>query len=303
MLKRRNFLRDQSIRSYSGDRFRNPYFQKGSPWTKWKILGLIILLFGTIIGGFSFLIFGPWLKITTSKIDGLTTVPQSEVEAMVNQKLAAKRLYFLPNDQRWLFDADELTTELNERFHFSSLTIKIEKDTLSITAEERISAVAWQTGDHYFLLGLNGQPTIELDVLTINTLRTRQQIEPMNINPAVSDRAPLILAPSMPIITDLSAVPLSLETLAIKPEFVQTIIDWDTMIRRGQLQPTSYEIETPGTLWLAMKTTNGPKVLFDLSAPVEEQGRALEVILAQYTDQLSDLKSIDVRFGNNVFVK
>lgn len=303
MLKRRNFLKDQSARAYTDERFRNPFFRKPSRWTKWKIIGIIIAIFIIIIVAIGYIVFGPWLKIRQSTISGLTTVPNTEVEAIINQKLSAKRAYFLPNNQRWIFDEQSLLDELNDRFHFSSLTIAREKNTLIIKAEERISAVAWQTGDQYFLLALNGQPTLELDPVTANVLRTRQGIQTIVIDQSYIDRAPLILAPSMPIITDLSSSLVNFDSLIIKPEFIQNIIDWDNFIQAGRLKPVSYQIDSITTTWITMKTTNGQKVLFDLLMPVSEQGRALNIILDEYSNNLTNLKKIDVRFGNNVFVE
>ena len=302
MLKR-NFLKDQSARAYTDERFKNPFFRKENRWTKWKIVGTASFLFATIVGIISCFIFGPWLKINETAISGLTTVPGHEVELIINQKLAAKRAYFLPNNQRWIFDKQSLLNELNDRFHFSALTIELQKNTLVLQAEERISAVAWQSEDNYFLLTLNGQPTLELDPVTANSLRARQGIGLINIDPSFTDRASLILAPSMPIIHDLSSTKIDFEKSIIKAEFIQSIIDWDNLIRTGTLEPISYEIESTTITWITMKTKNGPEVLFDLIAPVEGQGKALNIILDEYSQHLSDLKTIDVRFGNNVFIK
>lgn len=303
MLKRRNFLKDQSARTYTSERFKNPFFKKENRWTKWKIIGIVIVILTMTIGSVGYLIFGPWLKINQSTINGLTTVPNAEVEAIINQKLAAKRIFIFPNNQRWIFDQQSLLDELNNRFHFSSLTIELDKNTLVIQAQERISAVAWQSGDKYLLLALNGQPTLELDPVTANALRIRQGIQILNIDPSFADRAPLILAPSMPIINDLSVSSIDFEKPIIKADFIKAIIDWDNIIRTGTLEPVSYHIDSTTTTWITMKTKNGLEVLFDLSTPVEGQGKALNIILAEYSEHLSDLKTIDVRFGNNVFIK
>jgi hypothetical protein len=304
MLKRRNFLKDQSIRSYAGDRFRNPYFQRGTFWTKWKIMTLVCLLLIFLFGTIGAIIYGPWFKIRNVNISGLSTVPETEVKSTVDAKLGTKRIYFLPNNHRWLFDSQELQVELQERFQFSTCDVVVQDRTLSISVQEKISAIAWQTGDRYYLLGLNGQPTIELDTVTANTLRSRQELPLLEVDSTLNDRAPLVLSPNMPIIVDESNTPISLETLVLKPETVTVIIDWDKRLRdASNAIPIDYEIETPATVWLTMNSSIGPVVLIDLQANIEEQGRALEIIINDYADRLADLKSIDVRFGNNVFVK
>jgi hypothetical protein len=222
----------------------------------------------------------------------------------VDAKLGTKRIYFLPNNHRWLFDSQELQVELQERFQFSTCDVVVQDRTLSISVQEKISAIAWQTGDRYYLLGLNGQPTIELDTVTANTLRSRQELPLLEVDSTLNDRAPLVLSPNMPIIVDESNTPISLETLVLKPETVTVIIDWDKRLRdASNAIPIDYEIETPATVWLTMNSSIGPVVLIDLQANIEEQGRALEIIINDYADRLADLKSIDVRFGNNVFVK
>lgn len=301
MIKRRNFLKNQSVRAYGGNRFRNPYFQKGEAWPRWKIIGLIIILLMMTLGTTGYLLFGPWLKIRQLEITGLTTVPVSEVEAVVKEQLASRQWLFLPGDQRWIFDQDQTSKILNERFRFEKLEIKIENSTLKIEATERISAIAWQNQEKYYLLSLNGQPTIELDPVTINSLRTRLGEEPLVTDPNLADRAPLVLAPTMPIVRDSSKIEITMDTVVIQPDYVQYLIDWDNQIRAGELQPTFYAVGDGN--WMTMNTQSGLKVLFDLEAPIEEQGRALGIILAEYHDQLSELSYIDVRFGNNVFVK
>lgn len=301
MIKRRNFLKDQSVRAYGGNRFRNPYFQKGEAWPRWKIIALVFIFLLIILGSFGYLLFGPWLKIQQIEITGLTTVPQSEVEVLARAQLSSRRWLFLPGDQRWIFDEELLKNNLTERFHFEELTTQIEGKKLKIYATERISAIAWQNQDRYYLLGLDGQPTTELDQVTINSLKTRLGEDPVAIDPSFADRAPLILAPTMPIVRDQAGIEIAMAVTVIKPEYVQYLIDWDNKIRAGELQPTYYTVGDND--WMFMNTTSGLRILFDLNTPLEEQGRALEIVLAEYQDRLSELSYIDVRFGNNVFIK
>lgn len=300
-MKRRNFLKSQHVRQYKAERYKNPYNRNRK---QFKGLKKVLIVLGVIVGiaAIPVLFFQlDLLRIHNVEIDGLASISNEEVTAVVQTHLDGKRFGILPQNHRFFFNKKQLRHDLQNEFFFEELAIETGKQqTLHIWAKERVTSLVWLTGDQAYFLDLEGVITRELTEAEKNPIRERIGVAQVEL-PEGEVNASLL--PTMPIIEDASDSGIALRQRIFNSENTESIITFDQGVRSQILEPFLYVIDDPSVSWMTLHTKNGFYLQFDPTLDVQDQLSMLQVVLLEYNDKLDELNYIDLRFGNHVFVK
>jgi hypothetical protein len=301
MIQRRNFLEQTRVREYQKQKYQNPYFKKTSRFRPWMfflaggfcLIGLLSLPF--------FLAYAPLFRISEIQVQGLTTIPESEIRQIIDMDLRKKRLGLFPKSSRWFFSEEGLTNLLMSQEPLTSAVVTLNNDTLMIDIKEEVTFIVWTAQDLYVLLNLEGKAIEALDPASVNVLRIRQGREVFTI-PEGGKSEPRILAPTIPVIIDKSNTEIVIGSTILSKEKMEHILAIDEAVRTTSLVPMEYQIDTPQEIWMRIMTL-GPDVLFDLTRSPEEQVSALKTVLSAHAQESEAWEYIDVRFPENAFVK
>lgn len=300
-MKRRNFLKSQHVRQYKAERYKNPYNRNRTKFKGLKkaliALGVLAVLAGIPVLFFQLEVF----RIKHIEIEGLASVPNEDVSAVVQAHLDTTRYGVLPQNHRFFFNKKQLHHDLQNSFFFEELTIeKGKQQTVHIWAKERVTSLVWLTGEDAYFLDLEGVITRELTEAEKNPIRERLGVPQVEL-PEGEVNASLL--PTMPIIEDKADAGIALRQRIFNNETTNSIIAFDKGVRSQILEPFLYVIEDASTTWMTLHTRNGFYLQFDPTLDVEDQLSMLQVVLLEYNDRLEELNYIDLRFGNHVFVK
>ncbi|MCH8049188.1 hypothetical protein IH979_00565 [Patescibacteria group bacterium] len=300
-MKRRNFLKSQHIRQYRAQRFQNPYFKNEvKKRGRWKKILIFVTILMVIVAIPALFIATPILKISAVNVQGLSTIPNSDIEQIVQYQFDTKRWGIFPQNHLLFFNKQMLHDRLQEEYNFITLKTKLHGKTLEIVAEERITSLVWISEAAWHFIDLEGMITRSLFEQESNIIKERLG---MAATPIEEGQANMVMHPTMPIIKDLSLDEIETGQQVLSSAAVESILTFDQAVRRLILDPFQYEIEEPKAQWMTLKTKNGFDILFDLKHEIEKQKNTLGIILSEYNERLEEISYIDLRFGNHVFVK
>lgn len=297
-MKRRNFLTTHQKTIYERNRFKNPYFKKRKK-RAWRRFFLFFSLFVVAISIPMALGFAPVFKIKNITIQGLTSISNDAVIETVQNQLNKKRYLIFPQDNQFYLKKSQLHESLQNTYDFDRLDIELRNQEIYINVEERIQGLILNTGSQYSFIDLEGIVIRELNESELFQLNQRLGV----LDLIVEEEQESNLQPTMPIINDLSKTDVTGNQQILSNEAVQNIIDFDKILRTLLINPIFYEAEQLNSKWMRVKTENGFDLLFEVNQNIEEQGATLEIMLGQYSDKLSEIQYIDVRFGNHVYIK
>lgn len=269
---------------YSAKSYNNPFFQKKnaqrlssdnlSNKKKLFIIGLIT----TFLILIWLIFFSKLFKIYDIKVNGLD---ESGATAIMEEARNIARGGLIGNNNLLIFDKDELAESLNEKYYLSYLAIdKKFFHTLEITLHLKERTAVWLNEDKYYYLDDDGSLIAQVDPLNIN----RQSL-------------PLIESPA-----------------PVKIEERQSVINKDSLAYVAGLfnefkdNKHGFEIEkfivgdSLNTVKLAV--VGGPEIFFNTTQPIAGQAGELDLVIKEkLKDAFKAKEYIDLRFGNNVYVK
>jgi len=293
---RRNFLKSHHARTYRARRFHNPYFEKKPRrfwWWKYALIGIAAL--GLIVGVLYGLSSLSWFKITNVTVNDLPTINEDQIRETAWQQIHKRRLFVFPQDSIVFLNNEELYKAIWDTYSLSELTIDRQGDTLVIQATERLTSLVWRTQDHWGLLDIDGRVIRDLSeeetvYLSLKTAGQEGIFVPQTIDPQI------------PIIYNLSNAEFGAGDQILSSTHIENTIAFDAGLRSRELYPSLYEIDSQNVNWMRAKTPLFD-VLFDAEGDYVAQLEDLSIIIKEYTDSLSDLEYIDIRFGNHVYLK
>ncbi len=299
-MKKRNFLKSQSAKAYKKRSYKNPYFKKQKKISIWQIIlaiFVIAILSSLIIW---FFIFSKFAQFKTITVEGLTTIPNSFIEDVVRDQMNEKRFNIFKQNSKYFFNIKSLKTKLLKKYDFEYLEIDANRTNIDIIASEKISEIIWKSADKLVFVDMNGVFIRDLHDYEIAQIYSRLSIPTAYI---YTGEEALPLQPTMPIIEDLSQKKidgLNKILTSVNPNIVN---DFDKALRRLDITPTLYQVDSPNSAWLRAKTSNTFDILFDGSREVEQQITVLETVLSENGNSLNEISYIDIRFGNHVYIK
>lgn len=301
-MERRNFTKTVHSKEYEQKRFKNPFFESQEEKQKRSFKFLIFGGVMTFITVPAILLFGGLFELKNSSVNGLTTIPQEEIEAKINEHLTKKWLKIIPRTHKWFSRPNELRLNLQDKYNFENISVSIEGDELRVDVEERISSLAWKSAGNLYFLDLDGKIFREMlpqERAQINE-RLGGRIEP--VAPEEMQNVP-VLQPALPIIQDMSEQVVEIGGEVISPVTSESLISFDKNLRSLHIDPVIYQVERPHKPWLRVKTRQGYDILFDGLGDMNIQVAYLNSILTEYIDKLPEISYIDIRFENHIYIK
>jgi len=269
---------------YSAKTYHNPFFRRqttrlinpgGWPGKK-KLIITSLITSGLIIVWLVF--FSNLFKIYDIKVSGVDDNLAKEVAALA-RGIAGNGL--LNKNNLLLFDKDELVKSLNEKYYLDSLTVKRKLfHTLAINLHEKRQVAVWLEAGKYYYLDDVGK--------IIN------QVDPLNIN-----------RQSLPLIENLTSLNLKERQTNISQAALDYVIE---LFQEFKEQKHGLEIEKfiidNNVNTVKMAVLGGPKIFFNITAAISQQAAELDLVIKEkLKDNFKTREYIDLRFGNNIYIK
>lgn len=270
---------------YSKKTYANPFFRRKkislsrqSGYLSNKIKLIIFAAVVVILILIWLLFFSTLFKINKIEISGAGESLTKEVDALAHQ-VAENRL--LGKNNLLLYDKSELSRILNDKYYLQSLSIKKSLfHTLKITLAEKSQAAVWREDDKYFYLDGDGN--------TIN------QVDPLNINGA-----------RLPLIENLTGIKIEGRQANINKATIDYIL---ALFNEFKDKKHGFDIERfildKDVNTVKMAVLAGPKIYFNLGETVANQTTRLDLVIKEkLKDSFAAKEYIDLRYGNNIYIK
>lgn len=292
-MKHRNFTRSFSAQSYTGRRLRNPFF---SHEPRKVPIFLFLAIFSIVaIGIVCTVIYAPFFRYREIRVEGLTTLSPEQVSAAANEILDRQRLFIIPGRNIFFAGHNDIEQSLMSTYTFAELALKREGRTLVITAEERITQIAWINENKTYLVDLVGIAVSEASAEATAAINARR-------NGAGEVPFAPGLQPTMPLIINLSPQEVIIGQSVIAEVTLGRILQIDKELRARQLLPISYSFENNTAPWTTVDT-NQTALLIDVTKDLTETLASLDAFRHERDEPLEQLLYIDLRFGNHVYIK
>lgn len=270
---------------YSNKTYANPFFRRqkifltrpsGRLSNKIKLIILAALTASLIL--IWLLFFSTLFKISKIEVSGAGENLAEEVESLARE-VAEDRL--AGKNNLLLYDKNKLKRVLNDKYYLQNLTITRKLfHTLKIVLVEKNQTAVWREADKYFYLDGEGN--------TIN------QIDPLNINRS-----------RLPLIENLTGIKIEGRKANIDQptiDYILTLFNEFTDKRHG------FEIERfildKDLNTIKMAVISGPKIYFNLMKTVANQTARLDLIIKEkLRDNFATKEYVDLRYGNNIYIK
>lgn len=293
-------------RDYSRKSFTNPLFSTGRErerggrrWRRTLTVGAALAAFG---GWVWFVAFSPTFRVTDIKIQGEQNIAEWEIRDTVNETLARRRWFVLPQSSLLIVPESAIVDALNERYVLESLDVtKMPPHTLVVTLKERVSAVLMPLPDgSQALIGLDGMVT-RLYAAS-EALDAVPRLGPTKAEPDAPPKPP-----AYPVLYDDRSETFKLRDTAVRPEVVKAVIAMPkAMSDVFGSGPTLAQIHLDGaqSQTLRVVTSEGWAIYLNAGDDLQTQLSDAQTILkTKIGPDRHDLEYIDVRFGEKVFFK
>lgn len=269
-------------KDYQRKNLRNPFFYKKikaqSP-QRWKwFLVLIPLAIGLIIW---FFFAAPVWEIRQIKIDGLSLVPNSELENIVWTQSAQKCDLLFRENNIFLFNKTDLSQQIISHYNFAG--IKIEKrlpNTLHLIISERPYAFIFQEGSALFYASPDAYIIREKTVSEENK-KKYFILENRNSQSLINEKNKL----------NLSA------------EYLNFIFNLNNLLKAKPDLPVEKFIIDQEFNTVKLKIVNGPLVYFNVKGPADSQVNYLSLVKKEkIKDNFSKTNYIDLRYGDRIYI-
>jgi len=159
---------------YHNKNFKNPFFRKkrkirirkirlsGSK----KIILILFLLLAILLIWFFY--FSPIFNIKNIEINGLSKISNEEIEKSLWLQTKSHRFVLGFQKNLFLFDKDEFTKNLNEKYYFEKLIVekKFFKKII-IEIQEKSNAFIWGESEKYYYCDKDGYIISQINLLDI----------------------------------------------------------------------------------------------------------------------------------------
>ncbi len=269
-------------KDYQHKNFCNPFFHKPKKKVnKYLVFGLAALFFLFFIFLIWFFGAAPIWRINNIKIEGLTRIPDIEMQDKIWKQTEKSRWWLFRQSNIWLFDKAKMRQEILSSYNLASLEIskKLAK-TLIIKVGERPYSFIFQQGNDLFYASSDGYIIRETAVIETDKIKYFI-LENKNSNDLISEKNKINIADDY-----LGFILNAANDLAAHPELAteRFIID--------------QEYNT-----IKIKFRDGPLVYFNTKNDFKSQvERLLLVKREKIKDNFSKTNYIDLRYGDRIFI-
>lgn len=279
-MRRRDFFKKTQQKRYESHSFRNPYFREKKNLTHLRWLGGISAFFVISLGLGLFFYVHPKFNISEVRINGIQHLDKGQISQTIRDELNKRVYLFFKRQNRFLFDKDQLFSELNSQFTFRDLQINQNGTEIFIQAVERTSQFIWKTNNQFFVVDLEG--------VIIREINSEEQEYLLSI---------------FPVFVDRNNVTISIGDQVLKREETEAIIKFHEYLQSQQIGIIQTEFDRLLGKWVGVLTSNSYHILFDPVGDITTQADRLRVILRDKISDPNSLEYIDLRFGDHVYFK
>ncbi len=275
-MRRRDFFKKTQQKKYASRSFRNPYFRERIDKRPIMILIGVLISFAMILIVLFIIFLNPSLQINEIHVSGLETISKTELDDVLRAYTSERVFLVFPRQSRYLFDQSELVEYLKGKFTLRDVQISRIKNRIEIQIIERTSFLIWQTKGESYIVDLDG----------------------VVIRVAEDD-----LLSSLPIFVDRSNVEISVGDSVLKAEEISSVFRFGEHLKAQNISYTQVEFDRLAGKWTGVLTTDGYRILFDVTGDIDAQAQRLDLIRKEKINDVSKLEYIDLRFGDHVYYK
>lgn len=270
---------------YSKKTYTNPFFRRKKT-SLIRSNGFLsnkvkLIIFAAFIASLIFiwlLFFSTLFKIDKITISGAGDNLVKEIDSLARQ-VAADRL--VGKNNLLLYDKSELSRILNDKYYLQNLTIEKKLfHTLKINLEEKRRLAAWREDDKYFYLDSEGKVINQTDPLNINSSR-------------------------LPLIENLTEIKIEGRKANINKATIDFIL---ALFNEFKDKKHGFQVERfildKDINTVKMAVLAGPKIYFNLEEAAAKQAARLDLVIKEkLIDTFAAKEYINLRYGNNVYIK
>ncbi|KKS33471.1 MAG: hypothetical protein UU95_C0030G0008 [Parcubacteria group bacterium GW2011_GWC2_42_12] len=270
---------------YSKRTYANPFFRRkkvtlASPngWLSNRIKLTILAALTAILILVWLLFFSTLFKINQIEVSGVGENLAKEVKSLALE-VAENRL--VGKNNLLLYDKSELARVLNDKYYLQNLSIARKLfHTLKIILEEKSQTAVWREDDKYFYLDSEGNIINQVDSLNINSSQ-------------------------LPLIENLTDIKIEERKANINKPTIDYIL---ALFDEFKDKKHGFEIERfildRDINTIKMAVLSGPRIYFNLAGTVANQAARLDLIIKEkLKNNFATKEYIDLRYGNNVYIK
>ncbi|MBI2473564.1 hypothetical protein HYV70_03360 [Candidatus Uhrbacteria bacterium] len=217
--------------------------------------------------------------INRVEIQGIEYVDRTNLEKTITEYLQTPVFFFFSTSNTFLFSTEDLENLIMKQFSLASISINVNKKTLTLLLEERTSNLIWETAGKSYVVDLEG-------------IIVREQ-----------EKESTLPSEDLPHFKDKNNASVTIGSQVLKTEEITHTFLFLEFLAKRSLTYTHIEIDRLAGKWMQVVTTNGFGILFDTGGNIETQYRNLEIILDDQAANLDRLEYIDLRFGDRVYFK
>ncbi len=256
------------------------YEEKKEKTKKIKTIYFFILIVGAYLLYLCF--FSSVFKLQYVNLSGNDSIPETEIKDLVFKQFEKRHLFFLPNDNYFLFSENNLRQELLEIYNLKKLSIERgDKNSLTINIEELPGRALWVTQGKNFLIDSNGIVIREV--------------------PNVDDSLK-----SAPIIHDLSNVNANTRDRVINEDLVNMTLDIKQNIASYNVPAISidhFAVDGRDASYIKLITPQNLEIHLTPKLTNEQQFLKLSSSLEANKIDLSKIQYINLRVEDQVIYK
>ena len=107
----------------------------------------------------------------------------------------------------------------------------------------------------------------------------------------------------MPIFVDRSNGEIKIGDSVLTAEEIASVFRFGEHLKAQNISYTQVEFDRLAGKWTGLLTTDGYRILFDVTGDIDAQAQRLELIRKEKIKDVSKLEYIDLRFGDHVYYK
>lgn len=277
---------------YHKKEYVNPFFRRqkkissGWSWKK-RIVSVSIFMAGVIL--FWFFFYSDFFMITKIEINGLSRIPKDEIEKIILKQTRNKRFGVFAERNYFILDKQMLYDHLDYKYCFENISIKKKlPKTIVATFKERPYAFIYSELEHFYYADSDG--------------KIAKEVSPLDIK---EKNYPLIYNESNNFIDD--------NYVGFDAQYTNYVINlfhlFNTRERMFVISPENendYVVEKfifdKDLNSIKVKILNGPKIIFNIKKPAEEQLEKLRILIDQKVGgNFAKKEYFDLRYGDNIY--
>lgn len=290
-MAKRNHFRSEQQKTYRTQRFRNPYFQTKSIKAHWILFagGLFVVI---CCIGLGLLLTSERFMIRFVEVKGTKYFSEDLFKEQVLSYLFKPSLLVINHRNQFVFDPQELQSQLETVFQFESIVIQRDGQKVRISVKEKQSQIIWYTGSMRYLVDLEGVVIREL---------SPEEEDLLEAPPAIQIEPTIQLLRELPIYIDRNNTPVNVGDHVLTKNEIEQISRFSKKLGSIHLVQKSIQVDRLAGKWMGVRTNDEYDILFDATGDIDAQFVRLETLLKEKITDPSSLQYIDLRFGDHVY--